>query len=116
MEVRCEGTRERQPGSSLWHRLARCSKEGPARIPENPLNTMPKTTTQDRKLPISFFEVLDQEYAALHNVPTTKFSWDFAPDQLKGAIADFLKKIAPLLAAAEFPKLPNTCSKEELTS
>ena len=61
------------------------------------------TTSSRRKLPVPFFEVLDQEYAALHGGTTTAFSWNFSPDHLLGATAGLLEKILPLLPAGEAP-------------
>ena len=72
------------------------------------------TASYRRKLPVPFFEVLDQEHAALHGGKTTAFSWDFAADHLKEPAAGLLAKIKPLLAAEERPKVPETCTRQEL--
>jgi hypothetical protein len=72
------------------------------------------TASYRRKLPVPFFEVLDQEQAALHGGPTTVFSWDFAADHLKEPTAGLLAKIKPLLSPDERPNVPETCTNEEL--
>src|SRR5450759_19984 len=72
------------------------------------------TASYRRKLPVPFFEVLDQEHAALHGGATTVFSWDFAADHLKEPADGLLAKIKPLLSADERSGLPETCAKEDL--
>lgn len=72
------------------------------------------TASYRRKLPVPFFEVLDQEHAALHGGPTTVFSWDFAADHLKDPAAGLPAKIRPLLAAEDRPQVPEVCTKAEL--
>ena len=72
------------------------------------------TASYRRKLPAPFFEVLDQEHAALHGGQTTVFSWDFSAEHLKEPTAGLLAKIKPLLAAEERPNVPETCTNAEL--
>src|ERR1017187_6959517 len=72
------------------------------------------TASYRRKLPVPFFEVLDQEQAALHGGPTTVFSWDFAADHLKEPADGLLAKIKPLLSPDARPNVPDTCTREEL--
>jgi Patatin-like phospholipase len=72
------------------------------------------TASYRRKLPVPFFEVLDQEQAALRGGQTTAFSWDFATDHLKEPTAGLLEKIKPLLSPPERPNLRETCTDEVL--
>ncbi len=72
------------------------------------------TASYRRKLPVPFFEVLDQEHAALHGGDTTVFSWDFAEGHLKDLIAGLPAKIKPLLADEDQPKLTEACTRNEL--
>ena len=72
------------------------------------------TASYRRKLPVPFFEVLDQEHAALHGGPTIVFSWDFAADHLKDTTDGLLAKIKPLFSAEEQPNFSATCTNEEL--
>jgi hypothetical protein len=72
------------------------------------------TASYRRKLPVPFFEVLDQEQAALHGGPTTVFSWDFAADHLKEPTDGLLAKIKPLLSPDARPNVPETCTRKEL--
>ena len=74
------------------------------------------TASYRRKLPVPFFEVLDQEHAALHGGAKSEFSWDFAANHLKEPTAGLLAKIKPLFAADVQPKIPATCSREELAN
>ena len=60
-----------------------------------------------------FFEVLDQEQAALHGGATTNFSWDFAPDHFKDSTG-LLAKIKPLFPEDERAQLPETAHHETL--
>src|SRR5438876_8051877 len=72
------------------------------------------TVSHKRKLPVPFFEVLDQEYAALHDVDATIYCWDFAAAHLKGSASELIPQIRLLLGADDQTKLPENCSKEEL--
>lgn len=72
------------------------------------------TASYRRKLPVPFYEVLDQEFAALHGGAATNFSWDFTGEQLTGPAEALLEKIRPLLADSDRPGLPATCSMAEL--
>ncbi len=72
------------------------------------------TASYRRKLPVPFFEVLDQEHAALHGGAKSEFSWDFAANHLKEPTAGLPAKIRPLLAAEVRSKVPETCAREEL--
>jgi len=72
------------------------------------------TASYRRKLPVPFFEVLDQEYAALHGGATTTFSWDFAADHLREPTAGLLEKIKPLLSDETKAQLPQSETKEAL--
>ena len=67
-----------------------------------------------RKLPVPFFEVLDQEYCSLHGGATTVFSWDVTADHLKENTQELQQRIKPLLNAEEQSKLPESCTREEL--
>ncbi len=72
------------------------------------------TATARRKLPVPFFEVLEQEQAALQGRTPTAFSWNFQPDQLKDPVGGGLReKIQPLLPVEE-PALVTADTKEEL--
>src|SRR5436190_19584880 len=72
------------------------------------------TVSHKRKLPVPFFEVLDQEFAALHDVDATKYSWDFTAAHLKDPTSDLIEKIRPLLSPDDQEKFPEECSKELL--
>ncbi len=72
------------------------------------------TVSHKRKLPVPFYEVLDQEFAALHDVDPSKYSWEFLPAHLKGSPSDLIEKIRPLFSPDDQTILPETCSKEEL--
>ena len=51
------------------------------------------TASYRRKLPVPFFEVLDQEYAALHGGEKMDFPWDFAASHLKEPTDGLFEKI-----------------------
>jgi hypothetical protein len=72
------------------------------------------TASYRRKLPVPFFEVLDQEYTALHGGPTTVFSWNFTADHLKEPTTGLSAKIKPLLAEDDRQNLSESCTNEEL--
>lgn len=72
------------------------------------------TASYRRKLPVPFFEVLDQEQAALRGGGTNAFSWDFAPDHLKDSGEELLRKIKPLFSEEEQRQLPNPATKSEI--
>jgi hypothetical protein len=72
------------------------------------------TASYRRKLPVPFFEVLEQERAALHGGPAKTFSWDFTADQLKDSDGDILEKIRLLFSEEERAQLPNPATKEEI--
>jgi hypothetical protein len=57
------------------------------------------TATADRKLPVPFFEVLDQEQAALHGTARNNYSWDFAENHLKEPVDGLAEKLKPLFPA-----------------
>jgi hypothetical protein len=72
------------------------------------------TASYRRKLPVPFFEVLDQEHAALHGGETTVFSWDFAANHLKEPTSGLIEKIRPMLPKEEQLQLPEKCANKEL--
>ena len=71
------------------------------------------TGSYRRKLPVPFFEVLDQEHAALHGGETTNFSWDFTAEQLKLAPDGLLEKIKKLFTVEEQSQFSETASLDE---
>ena len=73
-----------------------------------------QTASARRKLPVPFFEVLDQEQAALQGGATTVFSWDFTAEHLKDPLAGLREKILPLLPTAERLAVATAATKPEL--
>ena len=75
------------------------------------------TATADRKLPVPFFEVLDQEESALRGTGRNNFSWDFAESHFKEN-AD-LKKLAEAISKlfpADEPKKFSVAHRPELVA
>ncbi len=72
------------------------------------------TASYKRKLPVPFFEVLEQEQAALHGGARMVFSWDFAADHLKDPADGLLEKIKLLLPPDEPLAVFESATKEEL--
>lgn len=72
------------------------------------------TASYRRKLPVPFFEVLDQEHAALHGGATTSFSWDFAVDHLKDSCDGILEKIKRLFSEEDQKQLPAVAAKQQI--
>ena len=69
------------------------------------------------KLPVPFFEVLDEERAALCGTQRNNFSWDFAENQFKEK-ADFKKLAAAIrkLFAPDAPMNFSTATRAELVA
>ncbi|MFO1488051.1 MAG: patatin-like phospholipase family protein [Verrucomicrobiota bacterium] len=73
------------------------------------------TSTSRRKLPVPFYEVLDQEQTALRGTESTQFTCDFTAEHLAGT-AGLLERLQPLLPAEQQNTLPASPTAEWFVS